>query len=78
MATGFGERKSLPNIKKTLLVKVIEMEDNVRGKKGLKEKLLNQHTEILGKLGIFHTSLTAVKHTQLFLVILRMLTQLRR
>lgn len=41
MATGFGEQKSLPSIKKTLLVTVDEMEDNLRGMKGLNERHLN-------------------------------------
>lgn len=40
-AAGLAERKSLPTTKKTLLVKVTEMEDNLRGITRLNERIQN-------------------------------------
>lgn len=41
MATAFGELKSLLTIKRTLLVRVVEMGDNWRGIKGLNGRILS-------------------------------------
>ena len=41
MDTRFGEQTSLPTTERTHLVGVVEMEDNLRGFKGLNERILS-------------------------------------